>query len=61
MKFNRLLESKSLIHNVLIFDRYHAIVHIGRQFILFGLFLIVETRISRAKWIHLVTLTNLEA
>ena len=61
MQLNRLLEGKSFFHDFFILYRNHTVVHISRELGLFGLLLIVKSRISSAKRVHLIALAHLEA
>ena len=61
VQFNRLLEGKSLFHDLLVLDGDHTIVHVSGHLVLFRLLLVLESWVSSAKWIHLVSLAHLEA
>ena len=54
-----LLDCLALVNNVLVFDADHAIV-VCLLTLLHFLLLITEPWLTRAEWIHLVPLTDLE-
>ena len=55
------LESGTFLHDLFVFNRDHAIVHVGCHVWIFLLLLVIKARIGRSEWILLISLTYLEA
>ena len=61
VQLNGLLESITLLHDLLVLHRDHAVVHVNCHVVLgwATLFLVFKASLAGTKWIHLVPLADL--